>query len=393
MIGATAVSAWGILTAVVVTACTDVAPDRAATPLPRPSPTSTAEPPRPTGVDLAIAATGDVLVHSPIAVASRLPDSTRFDFDPVFDLVRPTLRRADLALCHLETPLSRSNLDLSYYPVFRVPRGLARALANAGYDYCSTASNHAMDAGLDGIDSTLDLLDRAGIAHDGTARTRREAAAPATLKVDGVQVALFSYTYGLNGFAPPAGAEWAVNLIDARRILDDARRARRRGAELVIVSMHWGVEYVVEPTAYQRSIARRLLRSGAVDVIIGHHAHVVQPVERIHGRIVAYGLGNFVSNQSAACCPAPTQDGVILHLRVRGRPRDLEIPRVLYTPTWMSHSPYQVVPIGRSSRVPALLRESRARTRRAVRMLGARPRVTTRGFATRRDDHRSARRR
>ena len=313
-------------------------------------------------------------MHSPIAAAARTGDAA-YDFDPLFGRVRRIVGAADLGLCHLETPLSRDNLDLSYYPRFSVPRELAPGLARAGFDYCSTASNHAVDAGFEGVRATLDALDRAGIAHDGTARDRREARRPAYLEVAGVRIALLSYTYGLNGLVLPASVSWGVNTIDTRRILADARRVRRH-AEFVIVSLHWGVEYVAEPTPDQRRLARRLTRSGLVDLIVGHHAHVVQPIDRVHGRTVLYGLGNFVSSQSSACCRVETQDGVVVHLRVRESGQRFRVTRIRYTPTWVDHDPYRVVPVGRALRGgDALLRASALRTRRALGMLGVRARV------------------
>ncbi|MDQ3981099.1 MAG: CapA family protein, partial [Actinomycetota bacterium] len=334
------------------------------------------------------AATGDVLVHSPLAAAAH-GGGYDYDFDPMFEDVRPILEAADLAICHLETTLSRDNRQLSYYPIFEVPRQVGAALARAGYDYCSTASNHSVDVGLRGVGATLDVLDRVGLAHDGTARSRSEARAPAYLTVEGVRIALLSYTYGLNGLPPPEGAAWAVNLIDGRRIVADARRARRRGARFVIVSVHWGAEYVQSPTPDQRRIARRIVRSGAVDVVIGHHAHVVQPIDRAGGPVVVYGLGNFLSSQSGACCPVETQDGVIVHLRVEGIGGDFRVTRILYTPTWVSHEPYRILPVALARRDPTTpeylkdeVQASFERTRAAIEALEPRGiRASARGFS------------
>jgi poly-gamma-glutamate synthesis protein (capsule biosynthesis protein) len=327
------------------------------------------------------------LVHSPLAAAALEPNGSQYDFDPMFAAVRPLIREADLALCHLETPLSRHNDDLSYYPLFRVPRGVVPALVHAGYDYCSVASNHSVDGGFSGVSATLDILDRAGIAHDGSARSPREGRRPAYLMVEGVRVALLSYTYGLNGLLPPEGAPWAVNLIDGSRIVADARRARRQGAEFVVVSLHWGVEYVAEPTPEQRELARRLTRSRMIDLVVGHHAHVVQPVDRVNGRLVLYGLGNFLSNQTSACCPAETQDGVLVHLRVREVGDRFRVTRILYTPTWMSHDPYRILPVTLALRDPDIrallgdaLRASFQRTTGAMRMLGEDVRATGKHF-------------
>lgn len=319
-----------------------------------------------------IAVTGDVLPHMPVIAAARRAHGS-YDFRPLLRGIRRPIRAADLALCHLEAPLTRDLTALSGYPVFNAPHHLAAALAHVGYDGCSVASNHAMDRGTTGVRETLRALDRAGLGHAGTARTRREARRVRMYAVQGRQVAHLSYTYGLNGAVVPSDRPWTVDLVDRRSILRDARRARRHGADLVVVSLHWGAEYVTAPTAAQRRLAGRLLTSRAVDALVGHHAHVVQPVARRHGKVVAYGLGNLLSNQTAACCRAATQDGVIVRL-VIGERRDgsLRVHRVEYVPTMVRHPQRSVVVVRRALRrdasgaFAAQLRASLRRTRRAI---------------------------
>jgi poly-gamma-glutamate capsule biosynthesis protein CapA/YwtB (metallophosphatase superfamily) len=327
--------------------------------------------------NFSLVASGDILVHSPVASAALAYGGNTYDFRPMFAPIRPLVRAADLAICHLETPVSRDNTDLSYYPVFNTPREIVTALDYAGYDYCSTASNHALDASSAGIEATLDALDRAGIEHDGTARSPRESARPAEVEVGGNRVALLSYTYGLNGFSLPSDMPWAVNLIDGDQIVADAQQARRRGADFVVVSLHWGAEYVHEPTEDQRTLARKLAGSKAVDLILGHHAHVVQPVARVKGRHVVYGMGNFLSNQSSDCCPVAAQDGVIVHIRVREIRGRLRVARVLYSPTWVDRGSYRILPVKRALRDPDTpdvlsrdLRKSFSRTRSEIEALG-----------------------
>jgi poly-gamma-glutamate synthesis protein (capsule biosynthesis protein) len=145
-----------------------------------------------------------------------------------------------------------------------------------------------------------------------------------------------------------------VDLIRPAAIRRDARRARERGADLVLVNLHWGVEYVHRPTAEQRALARRLLRGRAIDLLLGQHAHVVQPIRRVRGRFVVYGEGNLLSAQSSACCPGPTQDGLVAVVRVRlgdGRPT---VRRVDYVPVYVRRPDYTVLRVGR--RLAALRR-------------------------------------
>jgi poly-gamma-glutamate capsule biosynthesis protein CapA/YwtB (metallophosphatase superfamily) len=284
-------------------------------------------------------ASGDVLSHTSVVERARAygAGSRRaFDFRPMFAALRPIVSAADLAVCHLETPLSPSGRQLSGYPRFNAPPQLAAAIRHAGYDACSVASNHSMDRGPHGVAGTLAVLDRAGLRHAGMARSPREAG-PGILTVGGVRVALLSYTYGLNGFQVPSQRPWLVNLLDPDRILADARAARRAGSEFTVVFLHWGQEYRSAPTTTQRSLATRLLTDPSVDLIVGHHAHVVQPVQRLHGKWVAFGMGNSLSAQSAACCPAPTQDGVLLQVAVARKQDRYVVEAVRYTPTWVEH--------------------------------------------------------
>ena len=139
------------------------------------------------------------------------------------------------------------------------------------------------------------------------------------MNVKGVRVAFLAYTEFTNGFALPH--PWSVNLASAPRIIADAHRARVDGAQAVIVNLHWGNEYVSQPSSYQVHLARKLTRSPDITAIVGQHVHVVQPIRFINGKPVVFGEGNLISDQTSACCPAATQDGmiVLLTILVRGR--------------------------------------------------------------------------
>ena len=326
--------------------------------------------------DLTLVASGDVLPHGPVlrrAADDGARAGQRYDFRPMLAELRPLVAGADLALCHLEVPLSRDGQAVASWPSFNAPPELAAALRWAGYDACSTASNHAMDRGAGGVAATLDVLDRAGLRHDGTARNAAEAAASTVVDVRGLRVALLSYAYGLNGGPLPSAQPWLVNLIDPGRIIEDARAARRAGARFVVVLLHWGQENQAAPTPSQRELARRLLAAPEVDLILGHHVHVVQPIEQVGGKWVAYGMGNSLSNQTPACCAAGSQDGVLVQVTIA---RDGDAPRVRavrYVPTWVEHPTFRVRPVPAAladrSLTPAArqaLEASRDRTRRAV---------------------------
>lgn len=251
-----------------------------------------------------VVGTGDFLLHQVLidqaASDARARGRGGFDFMPMLAQLKPVISGADLAVCHIETPVGRPSGPFSGYPVFNSPPQIVRAIRGLGFDTCSTASNHAIDEGREGVRRTLDALDKAGIGHAGTARSAREGERVDIEDVKGVKVAHLSYTYGTNGIPKPGGEPWLVNDgLKPARILADAARAKRQGAEIVMVSLHWGEEYQHAPTGEQRRLAGRLLRSPDVDLILGDHVHVVQPFERLHGKWVAYGMGNQVANPTA----------------------------------------------------------------------------------------------
>jgi poly-gamma-glutamate synthesis protein (capsule biosynthesis protein) len=247
-------------------------------------------------------ATGDVLIHQDLQLTAgaRRPDGS-YDFSGVLAPVAPLIRGADLAICHFETPVAPAGGPYRGYPSFAVQPQIIGALAGAGFDECSTSSNHSLDDGTAGLARTLDDLDAAGIGHAGTYRTQAESRTPRIVDVHGIKVAHIAATYGLNGGGPPGDRAWEVSVApvpDVSVLLAAAARARAAGAQVVIASLHCCVEYQHDPTDAQVAAVRTLLASPDIDLVIGHHAHVVQPFEEIGGKWVAYGLGNFVAEMA-----------------------------------------------------------------------------------------------
>jgi poly-gamma-glutamate synthesis protein (capsule biosynthesis protein) len=200
----------------------------------------------------------------------------------------------------METVYGEDGGPFTGYPLFRSPPQIAQAVKDVGYDSCSTASNHTLDDGPEGVARTLDAMDAAGLAHAGSARSAEEARRPTLLRAGDATVAHLAYTYGTNGSALPKDSTWLVNRIDAERIVDDARAARRAGADVVVVSMHWGTEYQEAPDELQRSLAERLTASRTgdrrdIDLILGTHAHVPQAYEKVNGTWVVYGMGDQIA--------------------------------------------------------------------------------------------------
>jgi poly-gamma-glutamate capsule biosynthesis protein CapA/YwtB (metallophosphatase superfamily) len=260
-----------------------------------------------------LVATGDVLIHQDRALtAGARQDDGGYDFSAVLAPVAPLIGAADLAICHLETPVAPPGGPFRGYPSFAVQPEIVDALAGAGYDLCSTASNHSLDDGTDGLVRTLDALDAAGIASTGTYRTEAESAEPRIVEAGGVRVGHVAATFSLNGVPLPTGREWSVDVVDVpdvAPVLAAAARARAAGADVVVASLHCCVEYRRDPTEAQVAAVRALLASPDIDLVLGHHAHVVQPVELIEGEWAAYGLGNHLAEHSTR--GYPTEDSVL----------------------------------------------------------------------------------
>ncbi|GAB3582518.1 CapA family protein [Amycolatopsis endophytica] len=284
-----------------------------------------------------VAATGDVLIHPALTDQATVDGGGTRDYRPLLAGIADDVSGADLGICHLETPLAPEEGPFEGYPEFSAPPEIADALAATGYDDCSTASNHTIDQGTDGVDRTLDELDEAGIKHTGSARTEQEADTPLVLDVHGVKVGHVSYTFGFNGKKLPSGKQWVSNTLDADAVLEEARAARAAGAEVVIASLHWGTEYQHEPTSSQRGIAEQVLSDPAVDLIIGHHAHVVQPMEKIGGKWVAYGLGNSIARHEEP--RGITEEGLLGRFHFTRSGQGWTVDRAEYVPTVIDLGP------------------------------------------------------
>lgn len=297
---------------------TPVPPTQAPPPEPEPEP-------KPEPADITIAAAGDILTHMPVLRSARVNGG--YDLNALWHRLDPWVQGADLALCHLEVPIAPAGTAPSGYPKFGAHSTLAEDVAKQGWNGCSTASNHSVDRGFAGIETTLDALEDVGLGAMGTARTLEEARQVQIYELERaertVQIAHLSATYGLNGLPKPEGKPWAVEVFDAEvpdvsELIEQAKTARDDGADLVVASIHCCIEYQTAPTAAQRVLMQEIADSAAIDLVIGHHAHVPQPITMLEGgpdgagMWVAYGLGNYVSNQSAQCCVPETSNGVLM---------------------------------------------------------------------------------
>jgi hypothetical protein len=187
------------------------------------------------------------------------------------------------------------------------------------------------------------------VLHTGSFSSVAAQRTPLIFTVKGVSVAFLAYTELTNGI--PSPHPWSVNRANAPQILTDAHRARLAGAQVVIVNIHWGDENITEPSSFQMQLARKLTGSPDITAIVGQHVHVVQPIQPINGKLVVFGEGNLISNQTSACCPAASQDGLIALLAIRVDQQGARVTFVHYVPIWVRHPDYVVLPVGNALRI------------------------------------------
>ena len=294
-----------------------------------------------------IVVAGDLMQHDEQLRSALKADSITYDYEPMFRYVGERFRSADLAMVNLETTLSAKG-PYSGYPAFRSPAALAYALKDAGVDVAALANNHCCDAGGRGIASTVEILDEVKISHTGAFKDSVDYLVNNILYLErcGIRFALLNYTYGTNGIPTPKGR--IVNRLDTVVMARDIASISREEVDFIMAFVHWGNEYERTPNREQRAMAEFLKRHG-VEIIIGSHPHVVQPMEMDSlGRVTIFSLGNFVSNQRTryrdggliATIDVEIVDSVLLNESFSQR-RSLN---VTLDPVWVHLPDYVVMP-------------------------------------------------
>lgn len=286
-------------------------------------------------VDLAFV--GDIHTLRRVNYTAQRPGGG-YDYRPMFADVAPLLESFDMAVCHMEAPIAPPGTAVIVVPpLLSNAAPLADALADGGFTRCSTAGNHILDRGVAGIDATLNEFDRVGLTQSGAARSFEESLpASQIVTIGGIQVAHLSYSWAIGGQGVPRSQPWRANKLDPSRVIADARTARAAGAEVVAVSFTWGFDKIVQPTSYQRSVARQVTASGEIDLIVGQQAHVMQPIERVNGVWVAYGMGNFLSDHPVGSFPPASGDAGIFAFGVEVDARGgVTVERPIVYPTWI----------------------------------------------------------
>ena len=249
-------------------------------------------------LDLVMA--GDVLLHLRLAYWSE-NGKGGYDFNPIFKLIKPIIKKADLAIVNQETILGGKELGVSGYPTFNGPYELGDAIANAGFDVVLQSNNHSLDRGKQGIYNCLNFWKKyPKIKTVGINTSEAQKKKLCIYKKNGIKVAILNYTYGTNGIPLPKGMPYAVNYLVKDEVINDIKRAEKE-ADFTIVCPHWGTEYYRGITDYQKTWSKIFVENG-VDLVLGAHPHVIEPIKYVtdkktgHKMLVYYSLGNFVNS-------------------------------------------------------------------------------------------------
>lgn len=285
--------------------------------------------------ELTLVFSGDIMQHMPQVDAAREADGS-YDYHACFQYIKPFWEKADFAIANLETTLSEQG-PYSGYPRFASPTSLAGALQDAGVDVVVLANNHCCDRGAVGIRTTVRTVDSLGLLYAGVYTDSAQASKPLIMNKGRYRVALLNATYGTNGLPVPKGT--VVHQLDTLRMAGEVRQAKRDSATHIILFAHWGEEYQQRPNRAQRKLAEWCRRQG-IDVVIGSHPHVAQPIDTAVN--VVWSLGNFVSNQRNRY-----QDGglnVRVTLSMMRRPVIESLPHWVWTPVQEGRKRYYVLP-------------------------------------------------
>ncbi|STO98010.1 CapA family protein [Helicobacter canis] len=257
---------------------------------------------------LSLVMAGDALLHTPVYTDAQKVDSSTsaitYNFAKMFAPIAPLIARYDLAFYNQETILGGTELGLSSYPSFNSPQEFGDTMLSLGFNLISLANNHTLDKGERGVRAMLaywhtkeaESIARAmPITIAGSYASQEDRDKPRIYEKNGITYALLAYTYGTNGIPIPKGKEYLVNVYTKDMLIRDVKALRDK-VDLLLVSMHWGIEYDFAPSKEQREFAA-LLASLGVDIVIGNHPHVIQPIEKIGNTLVIYSHGNLISAQ------------------------------------------------------------------------------------------------
>ena len=295
----------------------------------------TAEP-----ITFTLTSLGDTLCHNTQYWDAYNSKTNEYDFSYVYEDIKNYTLSSDITIGSLETTFAGKEKGYSNYPTFNTPDSLATALKDIGVDVVSLAGNHALDYGYNGLCRTIDVFDNIGLSHLGTYKTAEDQEKILIKDVKGVKIAFINYTYGTNGIPLPSGKDFCVNLIDKDFIKKQINQAKEQNVDMIVACMHWGTEYRTTANSEQKDLANFLFENG-VDVILGNHPHVLEPMEKktitlqdgtTKDVFVVYALGNFTADQRDEI----TRDSAILNLTItKNSDSKISIDKVNYVPIYM----------------------------------------------------------
>ena len=307
--------------------------------------------------EIEIVAVGDVLLHMPVieGVKRVVDGETEYNFDPVFKYVKNIIDSADYSILNFEGTLGGE--PYSGYPMFSAPDDIVPSLIRTGFDLASTVNNHSIDRGLAGLIRTAEVFRENGLPNIGTKANSSDKSYRVE-NVNGITIGFSSFSFetigtetnrALNGITMPVEAEDLIDSFnpyraelfeaDVQNILDRVELMREEGAEFICLIMHWGDEYAIHSNPYQQFMAQTFA-DAEVDLIIGHHPHVVQEVDFVkssksdHEMLVYYSLGNFISNQyfDTGNASGRGQDGLMARVIINKSGNEIKITRAEYIP-------------------------------------------------------------
>ena len=287
-----------------------------------------------------LTAIGDIMCHNTQYMDAYNASTGEYDFSYVFDDINYYIKNSNITVANLETTFAGEERGYSNYPRFNTPDALAYNLKKLGIDVVSTAGNHSLDYGFDGLSRTIDVLNSADISHVGSYKTQEERDTIVFKYVKGIKIAFINYAYGTNGITIPSDKPFCINLIDEELIKKDIENAKSQNADIIVASVHWGTEYSTVPNDTQNELADFLFQNG-VNIILGTHPHVLQKMEKrtvtledgsTQDGFIICCLGNYISDQNAD----NTRTSIILDLKItKHTDSSVTIDEVNYIPIYM----------------------------------------------------------
>ena len=295
-----------------------------------------------------IMANGDLLYHDIIYISAKKSDGT-YDFHENFEYVKPWLKQADLVIGDFEGTVNKDHY-LAGYPLFNAPGEVMDAIKDAGYQVLDLAHNHILDSQIEGVVSTADAIEKAGMTPVGVYTHESRDKAPLVIKeVNGIKVAILAYSYGFNGIEQSISQEdynRYLSDLDEDKMKAEIERAEKE-ADITVIMPQMGIEYQIEPTEEQKKLYHKMIDWGA-DIIFGGHPHVVEPAETVEKdgdkKLIIYSMGNFISNQRIETMQDVenakwTERGVLMDVTIKKKSGKTTIETAQAHPSWVSRTP------------------------------------------------------